>query len=71
MGFDINVHLIYGYKLPLSIVIDYGILSPDIFEDDNDQLISDPDYRDKIIEQCVSNRIVESCWKIKTGTFIS
>ena len=60
MGGDLHAQIIHGFKLPLSVVLEEGLIIPEIFEDDNDQLISEPEYRDKIIEKCVSSVILQS-----------
>jgi hypothetical protein len=53
MGFDINVYLLEGIKIPLDIAFEYKLLDPAILESDDYQIIDDPDCRNEIIERHV------------------
>ena len=45
MGFDINVYLLDGYKIPLNVAFEYNLLDPAILEGDDWQCLDDPDCR--------------------------
>ena len=51
MGFGLHVHLFSGFKLTLSDAFESGLLSADIMEDDDYQLIDDENYRDEIVDR--------------------
>lgn len=53
MGFDISIRLIYGFKIILSEAFDIGLLSSNILDGDDWQLISDSEYRNEMIDQHV------------------
>jgi hypothetical protein len=50
---DINVQILHGYKLKLSVAFESKLLDPDILTDDWYQLIRYEEYRDECIEKYV------------------
>ena len=55
MGFDINVFLLSGFKIPLNIAFDYNLLDRSVLDGDDWQLMDDPDCRTEVIERNVTN----------------
>lgn len=60
MGFDTSVYIFDGYKIPLQVAFDNGLLNPDIVNGDDYQLIDDPDCRDGAIERNVLNSVLKN-----------
>lgn len=48
---DIDVQILYGYKLKLSVVFELKLLDREILSSDDYQIISWKEYRDDIIEK--------------------
>ena len=59
MGLDIHVQLLCGYRVPLNIAFDSNLIDPDILNSDDYQLISDENYRDKLIEKWVTSDMLK------------
>jgi hypothetical protein len=53
MGTDVIAHLLYGFKITLSQAFETGLLSPDIMDSDDWQLVGEKDFRDEIIDRHV------------------
>ena len=51
MGFDIHVHIFGGFKIPLSVAFASNLLSPNIMEEDDYQLIGEEPYKNEIIDK--------------------
>ncbi|GAG89273.1 unnamed protein product [marine sediment metagenome] len=69
MGTDINVKILHGFKIPLSVSFDLKILDQKILDEDDWQLLGEPDYRDEIIENNVTsdtlkNILSDSSWNL-------
>ena len=53
MGFDLEVYLLYGYKLSLAEA--FTLIKPGILDEDDWQVMGDSNYRDEIIERYVTS----------------
>lgn len=58
MGIDINVYLLEGYRIPLSVAFEYNLLDRNIVESDDYQLIHVPEYRNEIIRNSVTSDVL-------------
>ena len=59
MGFDISVKLIYGYKIVMSKVFELNLISPSIMDEDDWQLISEPETKNEIIDTHVTSETLK------------
>jgi hypothetical protein len=59
MGFDINVYLINGFKIPLHVAFEYNLLNREIMNSDDYQLIDEPECKRDIIERNVKSDILK------------
>lgn len=65
MGFDVSVKLIYGFKIVLTKAFELNLISPEILDGDDWQLIQESDCRDEIIERHVTSGTLKSL--LETG----
>ena len=68
MGTDVSVKLIYGFKIMLSKAFELNLISPNIMDEDDWQLISEVEYKNEIVETHVKSEvlkvILESGWDV-------
>lgn len=67
MGFDINVHLLHGFKLQLSIAFDLNLLNREIIYTDDYQMLNFNEQRDEIIERNIISPILKEI--LQSGTW--
>ena len=60
MGFDINVYILCGYKIPLNVAFEYNLLDPAIMDGDDWQLTDEFSCRNDIIERQVTSPILKN-----------
>ena len=57
---DLEIQILHGYKLKLSVAFEYKLLDPEILSSDDYQEISFEEHRDEIIEKWViSDNLIE------------
>ena len=59
MGIDIDLYLIHGFKLPLSLAFKSMLIDPEIMHNAEYQLISEDNYRDDIIKRQITSTIIK------------
>lgn len=65
MGLDVDVHLLHGFKIPLSIAFDSELINRCIVDGDDYQLIHDPESRDELIDTHVISRALKKILNTK------
>ena len=70
MGSDVEVYLLHGFKLPLSVAFKSKLIDPNILNSDDYQLIGEDELRNCIIDKYVVNDALKNILKDKWNIYI-